>query len=347
MRTVAKVYGNARDVIGRAPSPLFRRAPSPLSRPLSSPHSRETGEDALAGAAWRDRGRAPWADSTAPRPRPRSAAPRHPTSDSAAARPRPDSAAARPPTSSPSHVLVREGHGERGERGGLASGREGGSGEGNRELLVTTSRYASSKQLLDFLDKDQDSSHSSSEPVRYTHRNRDWERERERGRGERERERERGGEGEGGREEETVRGQDRDGPKDRVVDRLDRFIDRDRARERQRERDREGDVERNRDRDRDGMQIFESARLRFEAQKQLWVVSHHHPSVSVCQRDLSRERERERERKACGVVRWSSGQVLAFLRAVTRENRCLLARMCSDSYVQAWLSFAAHVDAWV
>ena len=121
MRTVAKVYGNARDVIGRAPSPLSR----PLSRPLSSPHSRETGEDARAGAAWRDRGRAPWADSAAPRP---------PTSDSAAARPRPHSAAARPPTSSPSHVLVREGHGERGERGGLASGREGGrrGGRGGR-----------------------------------------------------------------------------------------------------------------------------------------------------------------------------------------------------------------------
>jgi hypothetical protein len=137
-----------------------------------------------------------------------------------------------------------------------------------------------------------------------------------------------------------VTGQDRDGPKDRVVDRFDRFIDRGREKGSQRERDREGDVERNRDRDRDGMQIFESARLRFEAQKQLWVVSYHHPSVSVCQRDLSREREREREREACGVVRGSSGQVLAFLRAVTKENRCLLARVCSDSYVQAWLSFA-------
>ncbi len=226
-------------MIGRAPSPLSR----PLSRPLSSPHSRETGEDARAGAAWRDRRRAPWADS----------------------------APARPPTSSHSHVLVREGHGERGERGRLASGREGGSGEGKRELQVTTSRYASSKQL-DFLDKDQESSHSSSEPVRYTHRNREWERERERGRGDRARESERDGDGEGGREEETVRGQDHDGPKDKVLDRLDRFIDRDRERESQREREREGNVERNRDSDRDGMQIFESARLRFEAQKQLWVV---------------------------------------------------------------------------
>ena len=69
-----------------------------------------------------------------------------------------------------------------------------------------------------------------------------------------------------------MRGQDRDGPKDRVLDRLDTFIDRDRQRESQREREREGYVERNRDSDRDGMQIFESARLRFEAQKQLWVV---------------------------------------------------------------------------